>query len=75
MVACGLPAVEWRFRPHVGIAYCNRDVPAQPILRRVAGLRDLPPVEVPVMDLGLVRLYRDGPTYRWDTESIVPLHA
>lgn len=72
-VACGLPAVERRFRPHVGIAYCNRDVPAEPILRRVAGLRDLPPVEVPVVDLRLVRLYRDGRTYRWDTESIVPL--
>ncbi|MDT3439045.1 MULTISPECIES: 2'-5' RNA ligase family protein [unclassified Pseudofrankia] len=34
--ACGLPAVEQRFRPHVGIAYCNRDLPAEPIIRRVA---------------------------------------
>ncbi|WP_256790311.1 2'-5' RNA ligase family protein, partial [Frankia sp. AvcI1] len=73
--ACGLPAVDRRFRPHVGIAYCNRDVPAQPIIRRVAGLRDLPPIEVPVMEIRLVRLYRDGRTYRWDTESIVPLHT
>jgi hypothetical protein len=61
--ACGLPAVEGRFRPHVGIAYCNRDVPAEPIIRRVAGLRDLPSVEVPGADLRLVPLYRDGPTY------------
>ncbi len=73
--ACGLPAVEQRFRPHVGIAYCNRDVPAEPIIRRVADLRDLPPIEVPVVDLRLVRLYRDGRTYQWDTESIVPLNA
>jgi 2'-5' RNA ligase len=72
---CGLPGALRRFRPHVGIAYCNRGVPAAPIIRRVATLRDLPPVEVHVEGLRLVRLYRDGRTYRWDTEAIVPLSA
>ncbi len=73
--ACGLPTVEQRFRPHVGIAYCNRDLPAQPIIRRVATLRGLPPVEVTVADLRLVRLHRDGRTYRWDTETVLPLRV
>jgi len=74
-VAGGLPAIEQRFRPHVGIAYCNRDTPAAPIIRRVAGLRDLPPAEVSVADLRLVRLYRDGRAYQWDTVAVVPLSA
>ncbi len=73
--ACGLPAARQRFRPHVGIAYCNRGTPAGPIIRRVAGLRDLPPAEVSVVDLRLVRLYRDGRTYQWDTVTVVPLSA
>ncbi len=71
--AHGLPAIDRRFRPHVGIAYCNRTVAAEPIIRRVAELRDLPPVEIPVVDLRLVRLYRNGRTYRWDPVSVVPL--
>ncbi len=73
--ACGLPTVTRRFRPHVGIAYCNRDTPAEPIIHRVAGLRDLPPAEVSVVDLRRVRLYRDGRTYQWDTVTVVPLSA
>ncbi|KPM52685.1 2'-5' RNA ligase family protein [Frankia sp. B2] len=73
--ACGLPAVKRRFRPHVGIAYSNRDTPAEPIIHRVAGLRDLPPAEISVADLRLVRLYREGRTYQWDTVAVVPLSA
>lgn len=72
---CGQPALDRRFRPHVGIAYCNRTIAADPIIRRVATLRDLPPVEVPVVDLRLVRLYRDGRTYRWNPVYVVPLNA
>jgi len=73
--AGGLPAIEQRFRPHVGIAYCNRDTPAAPIIRQVAGLRDLPPAEVSVADLRLVRPYRDGRAYQWDTVAVVPVGA
>ncbi|WP_235487587.1 2'-5' RNA ligase family protein, partial [Frankia sp. AvcI1] len=73
--ACGLPAVKQRFRPHVGIAYSNRDTPAEPIIQRVTALRDLPPAEVSVTDLRLVRLYRDGRTYQWDTVAVVSLSA
>jgi 2'-5' RNA ligase len=72
-VAGGLPAADRDFRPHVGIAYSNRDVPAEPIVRQVARLRNLPPVQVPVVDLRLVRLYRDGRSYLWDTETVVLL--
>jgi 2'-5' RNA ligase len=73
--AHALPAIDRRFRPHVGIAYCNRSVGAAPIIRRVAGLRDLPPAEVPVAELRLVRLYRDCRSYRWEPVSVVPLGA
>ncbi|OHV57161.1 hypothetical protein [Pseudofrankia sp. BMG5.36] len=44
-------------------------------VRPVAGLRDLPPAEVSVADLRLVRLYRDGRNYQWDTVAVVPLGA
>ncbi|WP_322747919.1 MULTISPECIES: 2'-5' RNA ligase family protein [unclassified Frankia] len=73
--ACGLPAIDRRFRPHVGIAYCNRSVATEPIIRRVAMLRDLPPVDVPVIDLRLVRLYRDGRSYRWTPLFVAPLNV
>jgi 2'-5' RNA ligase len=69
----GLPAAGRRFRPHVGIAYCNSDAAAKRIIERVAGLRDLPPVEVPVIDLRLVRLYRDCRSYQWDLVRTIPL--
>jgi len=71
--ACGLPDAPRRFRPHIGIAYCNRDVPTTPIIRQIAALRDLPPIEIQVEDLHLVQLYRHGRTYRWGTEAIAPL--
>jgi len=73
--ACGLPAVKQRFRPHVGIAYSNRDTPAKPIIDRVTALRDLPPAEVSVTELRLVRLYRDGRAYQWDIVAVVSLSA
>jgi hypothetical protein len=61
------------FRPHVGIAYCNRPTDAEPVISAVAPLRALPTAPVEVAAVSLVELRRDGPTYRWDTVTRLPL--
>jgi 2'-5' RNA ligase len=61
------------FRPHIGIAYCNTTVPTATIVNRVAALRVLPPVDVHVQTLTLVRLRRDNHSYHWDTVARLPL--
>lgn len=53
-------------RPHLGIAYCNRPIPAQRVREAVRPLRDLDAVEVPVQQVQLVELRREGRTYSWD---------
>ncbi|GIJ51230.1 hypothetical protein Val02_81160 [Virgisporangium aliadipatigenens] len=66
----GRPAAE--FRPHVGIAYCNRAVPAAPLVARVATLRALPLVTVPVDRVELVLVRRQERAYAWTTlESLM----
>jgi 2'-5' RNA ligase len=57
------------FRPHIGIAYCNDMIPVTAVIERVAALRTLPSVDVDVHALELVRLWRDGRRYRWETEA------
>lgn len=61
------------FSPHVGIAYCNTVVPAQPLIETVRNLRRLPTIDVTVRAVDLVRLRREGSTYRWITLASIPL--
>ncbi|MET7713778.1 2'-5' RNA ligase family protein [Streptomyces sp. NPDC005407] len=53
-------------RPHLGIAYCNRSMPARIVRDAVQPLRDLEPVEVPVRHVQLVELRRENHAYRWN---------
>ena len=61
------------FHPHVSIAYSNADVPTGPIRERVAALRDIKPVSIPVKGAQLIRLNRDNQMYEWDIVADVPL--
>jgi 2'-5' RNA ligase len=61
------------FRPHVSIAYCDRKLPAAPVVRAVTPLRRLVPVTVHVHALNLVVLRREGRAYRWQVHTTVPL--
>lgn len=63
------------FRPHVGIAYCNQVVAAQPIVEQVASLRALPRATVHVHDVALVELTRNQRSYSWNVIHRVPLTA
>ncbi|WP_219502084.1 2'-5' RNA ligase family protein [Nonomuraea ceibae] len=64
---------DQEFRPHVGIAYCNDEVEAEPLIEAVAPLRELPTVEIGVSKVELVRLRREGRTYRWSVVETVSL--
>lgn len=61
------------FRPHVGIAYCNRAVSAQPLIDRVSALRSLPAVTVPVGQVDLVLIHRENRSYAWTTVNTLKL--
>jgi 2'-5' RNA ligase len=64
---------EPEFRPHIGIAYCNQVIPTDELMTRIERLRSLPPVEVAVDRVKLVRLRRQDKTYAWSTISKLPL--
>ncbi|MEU7002673.1 2'-5' RNA ligase family protein [Nonomuraea sp. NPDC046570] len=57
------------FRPHLAVAYNNRQRPAQLVAEAVSQLRSLAPVTVPVQGVDLVELRREGASYQWK-----PLH-
>jgi 2'-5' RNA ligase len=61
------------FRPHLSLAYNNRRRPAAPVVETVSGLRALPAVELSVSAVQLVKLRREGRTYRWDVRRNVTL--
>lgn len=61
------------FRPHLGILYNNRDRHAAPVIDAVALLRNRPAVTLPVREVDLVELRRDGRTYRWRVLHSAPL--
>lgn len=61
------------FHPHVSIAYSNADVPTGPLRERVAPLRDIAPVTVPIKGAQLIRLNRDNQMYEWETVAEVAL--
>jgi 2'-5' RNA ligase len=69
----GTNCKESEFRPHIGIAYCNQVVPTDELMARITRLRSLPPVEVTVDRVNLVRLRRQDNTYVWSTISKLPL--
>ncbi|MBT2397211.1 2'-5' RNA ligase family protein [Streptomyces sp. ISL-100] len=54
------------FRPHLSLAYNNRQRVAAPVIEAVAGLRILSAVELPVVQVQLVELRREEREYRWD---------
>ncbi|MFJ2161257.1 2'-5' RNA ligase family protein [Streptomyces sp. NPDC087856] len=61
------------FRPHLSLAYNNRQRPAAPVVDAVSRLRVLPAVELAVAAVQLVELRREGRTYRWDVRKSVLL--
>lgn len=61
------------FRPHLGVAYCNRSMPAAPVQQAVASIRTLPQVDFPVTDVRLVELRRGRRRYEWKTLSTISL--
>ena len=67
------PSDGTHFRPHVGIAYCNTDVAAEPIINAVRSIRRMPIVEVDVQTVALVALTRGQNSYRWIELCTIPL--
>jgi len=61
------------FRPHIGISYCNAQVPAAPLQRLLSGLRSEASVPTLIQQVDLVLLRREGRTYRWDTIDTIAL--
>ena len=60
------PAGTSRFRPHVGIAYGNRTMPASPLRQAMEPLRRLSPVQVTAGAAHLVILRREDHAYQWE---------
>lgn len=63
----GGPAGMDGFRPHVGIGYSNRAMPASAVRDAIEPLRWLPPVHVTADAAHLVVLRREDRVYRWET--------
>jgi 2'-5' RNA ligase len=61
------------FLPHITIGYNNHPRPAAPVIRAVAELRTTPTISVDVVDAALVKVHREGHSYKWDTVARVPL--
>jgi 2'-5' RNA ligase len=61
------------FRPHVSVAYSNAPVDAGPVRDRVAALREIEPVTIPITSAQLIRLNRDNKVYVWDVVRDVAL--
>jgi 2'-5' RNA ligase len=61
------------FRPHVGIAYCNRTTDARPIIKQVGKLRELDRVTTNVRECVLVALTRHERSYSWRVRHRLPL--
>jgi hypothetical protein len=62
-----------QFRPHIGIAYCNRGVAASPIVKKVRELRKMAVVDVAVCSASLVTLTREPTAYQWVELCNIPL--
>ncbi|MGW2702330.1 2'-5' RNA ligase family protein [Streptomyces sp. NPDC001340] len=53
------------FRPHLGIAYCNRPISADIVRDAIRPLREFDAVDALVQKVRLVELRREGQAYRW----------
>ena len=73
--ALGTATSDDRFRPHVGIAYCNSSLPLVPTVKTVASLRSLGPVHCRVAHVSLVRLTRLDRAYRWTPRRVFALEG
>ncbi|MEU4347113.1 2'-5' RNA ligase family protein [Streptomyces sp. NPDC023838] len=60
-------------RPHIGLAYANRTLPADRVRTALRPLRELKPVDIPVHQVDLVELRREGRAYRWTNARCVHL--
>jgi 2'-5' RNA ligase len=60
-------------RPHIGIAYCNRVMPAEVVRAELVPLRSLSGVQVRLDRLCLVSLHREPGQYRWEQLAEIPL--
>lgn len=61
-----------RFRPHVSMAYVNRDGPSGPYIDALESVRP-ETVVVPIHHVSLISLRREERKYRWDVVTTVPL--
>ncbi|WP_433203563.1 2'-5' RNA ligase family protein [Nocardia sp. CA-107356] len=61
------------FRPHLGIAYINKQQAANGLVGAVEQLRDLAPVPVRVDNVHLVELRRAGRQYVWRDHAVISL--
>ncbi|MFF3697263.1 2'-5' RNA ligase family protein [Streptomyces sp. NPDC002221] len=63
------------FRPHIGIGYMHRCVPADQVRQAIEPLRQLPPVLAAVDRVHLVRMRRVPGAYQWDTIHTLALES
>ncbi|MGA5442291.1 2'-5' RNA ligase family protein [Streptomyces griseoincarnatus] len=75
--AVGLPPLRATgfLRPHLGIAYCNRALPASEVRAAIEPLRMLPPVQLFVDRVQIVEMWRVEGAYRWQVVEGIPLPA
>jgi hypothetical protein len=66
-----LPQPLGGFRPHVSIAYVNTDVPDADWVRRRLDTVTAPDLTVPVPQVSLVLLAREGSRWFWDDERVL----
>ncbi|MDQ1043337.1 2'-5' RNA ligase family protein [Streptomyces sp. V4I2] len=73
----GLPpmSASGYLRPHLGIAYCNRSLPASEVRAAIEPLRLLPPAPLFVDRVQIVEMRRADGAYRWQTVEEVLLQT
>jgi 2'-5' RNA ligase len=69
-----LPEPVGGFRPHISIAYANRDLPGAEITARLAWVAR-EPVELNLSHLSFLQLRRRQPRWVWSVEHRVPLRV
>jgi 2'-5' RNA ligase len=60
------------YRPHVSVAYANRDQAAEPIVSALRSV-DLGPVRVAIDRVSLLEFHRDHRMYEWTSSTPLPL--
>lgn len=67
-----LPEQASGYRPHVSVAYVNKNGPAMPIRSIVDGL-NVPAVEIPVSEVPILTFHRDERMYVWTRRDPIML--